>query len=856
MITKIKTIKNIGKFENYNGNQKIEKNQVIFGFNGSGKSTISDILYSLANNQVIDKNRKTLDKDDGHQSGEMSVGIETDDGDLVYNEETCWNKTEKIYTFNSKYIKNNMLIEGDLTNLERADITFGKKSVDLKKKKDKTIDKINSCFELINEFINSNKQTMEDLGLPKTKLKIDTKKLEDKLSLISNVELLPTANKEKELNKLNTIFADSRELELIKGIENKIKLVHLTDLIVDIKLLEKTLKVIPNITQRELNSHMTNYMKTNGMNWLIEGFVNQKDQSICPFCGQELKTKDSKKLIKNINKYIVNKTNKKAKTIQFNIDALINTFNVSKMKANLELVYALLEDEFILSCLTMKQKNFLQHDEFDIRYISDILIGLNNKLWVKSRNVYLSISVTDDEINVIKHIIKVINIFNTFIVHVDKIKRNKEDNLKKEKIYKQQKALISLSYDEKRENYKNVKNASNEIKASLKELDELDYQISDLKINVHLDKVNEILNSLNIKFNILVEKKKYFIKLKDYVKQDFNKETLFCSEGEIKILAFAYFLSEISMFQGKKTIVIDDPVTSLDLSRKSVVAYRIKELFYDDNSQVILLTHDLSFVEKIKDYVSKDTNINYLEMINESHSFRKLKLEDYIVDDKEVYRHFINTVNGASSEVDRLVALMSLRPLVYLTDKSKYEDVEKNSSYFAHTLYAKNNRIHFDENKYDENSLKNYINQVNEAIDSDFDNTKLVLDGYNFKGFEYNNIKRFYENITVNNVYDARKKALVLRIMLEACLFKLVDKTKLDIEHIGNEYGKAIRGAKKERKKFVVKLKELYDLSKKYHHGGENGSMLGLAYINPEELEFIDKQLKEITNWIDLNIIS
>ncbi len=98
---------------------------------------------------------------------------------------------------------------------------------------------------------------------------------------------------------------------------------------------------------------MVKYMNAYGMNWLVEEFLSQKDKSFCPFCGQELKSHDSKKLIKNINKYIVNKTNEKARIIQSIIDKTVNTFNVDKMNENLKIVYELLENEFILNSLTV-----------------------------------------------------------------------------------------------------------------------------------------------------------------------------------------------------------------------------------------------------------------------------------------------------------------------------------------------------------------------------------------------------------------------------------------------------------------------------------------------------------------------
>lgn len=195
------------------------------------------------------------------------------------------------------------------------------------------------------------------------------------------------------------------------------------------------------------------------------------------------------------------------------------------------------------------------------------------------------------------------------------------------------------------------------------------------------------------------------------------------------------------MFNDEKIIIIDDPVTSLDSSRKSVVAYKIKKLFEDENNQTILLTHDLSLIEKIREYKNQDTIIHYLEMINEKNPFKELKLNDYLVDDNSVYRYFIDNIDENSNEVDRLVALMSMRPLVYINKKDKYKKIETKTSYFSHTLYAKDNKISFIDTDYNNAALRNLINDVNEIVSVDFDACKIVSIGYEFKGFEYENIK-------------------------------------------------------------------------------------------------------------------
>ena len=64
---------------------------------------------------------------------------------------------------------------------------------------------------------------------------------------------------------------------------------------------------------------------------------------------------------------------------------------------------------------------------------------------------------------------------------------------------------------------------------------------------------------------------------------EYQKENLvLCSEGERRILAFAYFMQEVFADTKDKIVVIDDPISSLDLSRKSVVAYKIVQLMGSD----------------------------------------------------------------------------------------------------------------------------------------------------------------------------------------------------------------------------------------------------------------------------------
>lgn len=80
------------------------------------------------------------------------------------------------------------------------------------------------------------------------------------------------------------------------------------------------------------------------------------------------------------------------------------------------------------------------------------------------------------------------------------------------------------------------------------------------------------------------------------------------SEGEQKVIALADFIAESNVTSINRGIVFDDPVTSLDEERKSMIAERLASI--SENKQVIIFTHDLVFVSSLINFAS-DINLIY-----------------------------------------------------------------------------------------------------------------------------------------------------------------------------------------------------------------------------------------------------
>ncbi|MBX7057940.1 MAG: AAA family ATPase [Leptospirales bacterium] len=70
------------------------------------------------------------------------------------------------------------------------------------------------------------------------------------------------------------------------------------------------------------------------------------------------------------------------------------------------------------------------------------------------------------------------------------------------------------------------------------------------------------------------------------------------SEGEKTALGLAAFFTEVQLDGSQSALIIDDPVSSLDHIRRELVAARIADLA--ENRQVIIFTHDVSFVADLK----------------------------------------------------------------------------------------------------------------------------------------------------------------------------------------------------------------------------------------------------------------
>lgn len=864
MIKSINSIIGIGRFDEFNCRVLLNRSQVIFGFNGSGKTTLSDIFYSLdATNDKSENslsNRKTLATAEGIDPKDMYVSLSSDNGELIFSN-SKWNQKSSIAVFNDQYIDDYLFISFN-HDIGGNEVAFGRKATSLYNQKQQIEAESIKLLESINSAIINHPELFDQLKLGKAKLKT-TNPSNSRIKKISEVAIYKEAQKKIiQSDFQDDIELDSKMKTIQKWIEELKKDARFTDLndVSVIRCLSSLLLHEPKVTDNEIAQHIQKYMSHKDLSWLSKGAIYQVTSEKCPFCGQKIESAEYLRFVKKLKKYIESAQKKKADELAKKIERAMPYFDtviILDLFTALKGILSEDETENILRNATKKLiKNLLLASELDAECIE----ALRNKLSQKAYNPYESIILSEEEKKIVKTILNILRKLSRLQEILLGEKERLRTRIKNRNDLQFKRALFSLAFEAENESARIAVQSAKEYFVKKNQLDKIQIEIDNIVETKHLAEINSTLRELNVNFSVAVEDAKYKIQINGYAPTDYSKENkTLCSEGERRMLAFAYFLQEVKEAD-YNTIVIDDPISSLDLNRKSIVAFWIVDLMKNKDNQVIVLSHDISFVEKIQELAKTISDIGYLEIKKDKQTpFVPLDIKSFLMTDVDTYSEIIKKGENEQHDYSKITALMAIRPYlaVYVNNNlldPRYIEIEKRSTYFSHSIYSRSSRITWKRDSYSIRSLRSLCKRVSRYTKLQIDANKIVPNNFVFNGFDYNNAWSIYTSIDLNtSIYHMRLKGLMYRVILEVTLYKLVKKRTFDPEHIGAEYNKAIKGATGETKQMCTKLKELYDLSKKYHHGAESGSSLGLSALNPDEMAFFDLEINRIRDWISLH---
>lgn len=668
MLNHFQKIKNIGCYEEYlfdaDALKPFNSVNIIYGNNGSGKTTFSNILFLLSKH-CKDKSQLLAELIDS--DSELEIIFDTE----KITQRNILEKKFDLYVFNSKFITDHVY-NGTMANIDSFSSDIKLTSPEIEK---------------IDELLNHRKVRLQKLqkwiSLIETKLGAIFKTYNDEFQKnISGARLTgikPSIGKNEAgdlltlKKELSTLYKDyskkSKESNTIDRYNIlKSKLTSIINIDIDIQELSKRLelkisseakgKVAKRIEAFETQIEEKKLQGSIGdlNDWLKKGgrllHVSKNVNIHCPLCDTDLSS--------NIDSIISEYSN-------YFSDSIVTLFDfVDKINSVLDLLIIenqINKNEEIINelIITCEQVYGFQMPSFGFEATNNqqlmaALQQTSQLLKQKKQNPESQLYISTENIDLIKsYIIAIINFKEEALKRIDaeifSVQRISIDALIK-KIKAKIAVISSVELNEKSNNiFKSIRKTNSDIAniashriieiEAFNEKQELLRSTEVSKLNAESKYINLYLNNFGISnFNIdRVKDKSQDNLIITYSKSGKKKTKLnhSLSEGEKTALAFAYFISKLRVekIEGSENgfedciVVVDDPISSLDDNRLFQTANLIDSfLFYNKKidegeteefshypNQVFILSHNLTFIKYLHNAIKG--NINLKDKTNE-----------------------------------------------------------------------------------------------------------------------------------------------------------------------------------------------------------------------------------------------
>lgn len=595
IIKKINNVRNFGILKNIQDNplySDFNRFNLIYGLNGSGKSTISHLFSLLefpsSEKRFADGNWNFIISDStslSDSSHDHNLCVRVFDKSFIDNN-INWNDVIKGILVVSDTKKEEIIKRDEVKN-DLKSLTDSIKKIEIelngdsKTKGKKGIIKENSNF--LTEAAKNIKEKFQLIDVKDThlsnynKTKIENA-LQDKKSIIQKKQLSTT-----EIEKLsNSIKPQDKNL---------IRLIELDK----VNQLESEIDQIVTVLKSTVTSIILDELKDSPekSEWAKHGLELHTENESCSFCGNTISKKriielnnhfsDSfKKLIEGIEKYIY----------------WVESHEFPELPIK-ESFYKEFQDEFSELYTAISTK---------IKFTKTILNNYKKLLEDKKKDPFSIFNKNIPSLNYVE-LEKAYKLINKLILAHNLKFENLDSTIKKAK---SQLEIEYIKAEVKRHNYFQLKKVeqqkSLDLELKIKEKSSLENEIEEL------DKIisTEALGAE--KFNIDLWK---FIGRKDISlvpqtkggykierNNDPNTNGKLLSEGEKTAIAFVYFVNKLKEKGNeiKETIiVVDDPISSFD-SNNLFSSYSYLKINCNDAKQLFVLTHNFNYFRLVRDW--------------------------------------------------------------------------------------------------------------------------------------------------------------------------------------------------------------------------------------------------------------
>lgn len=656
MITKFNTIKKVGCYETLttDGIKPFDKVNILFGNNGSGKTTFSNILYMLSKHC---KDKQTLFDELTESCSEIE--IETSNGKISLK--NVIPSELDIYVFNSKFVSDSVY-NGNTSNIDTFsnEIKLTNEKINLIDKQieilQKRGEKVNGWFKQIqNKFEALWKPLADDFQNKISNSRLTNVKPEITYKAEGNSNIL-----RNDLSKLylNYDNISKQSATIARLIAIKERLNTLTEIQIDIEQVNAYLdSPIRQSAKSSLKERINNYLqKTDEKkiqnqigdvnDWFKKGgrllFVAKDIDNHCPLCNSDLN--------ESIDYILQEFTSRFSEAIIKLFDFLDNLINhIEQLKTSDFLSNNSTISSDIIEIIKLYDIQVENFEFYQNESLMDSLEKLLVNLKIKKSAPDSIIKIDTAVFNIIQEYQVILRKFNDNVgtaidKEIDSLKGKNVDSLVRE-IKDKIKQIVSVELNQTSNNvFQSKRKTNSDIAATCLNIgntfsqssEQLEIQRSEelSKLNAESKFVNIYLKHFGI-YHFIIDRDK--TRSKDNITITFietgRKKSKFgysLSEGEKTALAFAYYISKLRVekIEGGKEefentiIVIDDPISSLDDNRVFQTANLIDSFLFfnkDDPSkqpkQVFILSHNLVFIKYL--YNALRTNPEIRDKINE-----------------------------------------------------------------------------------------------------------------------------------------------------------------------------------------------------------------------------------------------
>ncbi len=630
MIEKIVNIKNVGRFRNYsaNGDVMFRKMTLIYAENGRGKTTLCGILRSLQNGQQeFIAERKTL-----AATEQESAYIRIANANHQFTD-GVWTATyPDIAIFDSVFVNENVY-SGDYVEHEHKKnlyrVIVGAEGVRLAKQIEELDGKIREANldlrtkkDAVSKYLSSG-TTLENFLRWQPVVDIETQ----------------IGKKTEELSSRQRAAEKSDEIQT-KGLLSSISLPatpsdfatvlakQLTDIVADAET-----KVRQQITQHQ--------MGLQGESWLSEGLNYLKDDR-CPFCGQGVENIDLISAYRSHFSTEYGNIKKEVAQLTQRINSAIGEMALSSAQQAIAGNAALAE--FWKQFVTVNLPAIL-FPEIQQKYakLRDKCLALaRRKQDSPIEAVTLDAEFTEAHAKV-KALQSAVAAYNTAVDTANLwINEQKAPEKRESDIAALKNELAELEARKKRfepeveavcQAYQDAVSAKSSFERTKKTARQQLDQHCESIIRTYEQSINEYLDQFNAGFRITNSRhlytggtpsSQYQIEINSTALDLGDARTpagtpcfkTALSSGDRSALALAFFLAVLKQDSdiSRKTVVFDDPFTSLDRFRRTCTQ-QLLQRFSESARQVIVLSHDPLFLKLLYDECpSAGANVKTLQM--------------------------------------------------------------------------------------------------------------------------------------------------------------------------------------------------------------------------------------------------